>query len=174
MLRFASPRPSLICGGFLWPSVLADIFLTYSLPQPPLYPDLGLWSVEWCVPGLTHWNFAHCLEDNLGGNEPARVFPPHFWPQGWGRGRAGQNNWAEIGRQRFPGCHLAKGLSLGILWPFLGTSSWSLAQVLGKDERVGASESRREELCGVPGFRGLRSTVGSQEVPGPVSEPLQA
>lgn len=85
-LRFASPRPSLICGGFLWPSVLADIFLTYSLPQPPLYPDLGLWSVEWCVPGLTHWNFAHCLEDNLGGNEPARVFPPHFWPQGWGRG----------------------------------------------------------------------------------------
>lgn len=69
-------------------------------------------------------------------NQPG-AFPPHFWPQGWDGGWAGQNSWTRIGQQRFPGCDLAKGLSLGSLWPFLGTLSWSLAQVLGKDEFVG-------------------------------------
>jgi hypothetical protein len=34
-------------------------------------------------------------------------------------------------------------------WPFLGTQFWPLAQVLGKDECVEASEDRREEQCGI-------------------------
>ena len=80
-------------------------------------------------------------------NQPA--FPPHFWPQGWVGGGQYQAAGPGIGQQRFPGCDLAKGLSLGILEPFLGTPSWSLAQVFRKDECVGVGEGRREELCSV-------------------------
>lgn len=39
-----------------------------------------------------------------------------------------------LGSRDFPGCNPAKGLSLGTLWLFLGTLSWSFARVLGKDE----------------------------------------
>ena len=74
-----------------------------------------------------------------------------------------------IGQQRFPSCDLAKGLSLGILWPFLGTLSWSLAQVFRKDECVGAGEGRREELCSVQDSGVLDLPPDSLEVPGPVS-----
>lgn len=96
--------------------------------------------------------------------QPGPSLPTAGLGAGVGAGRAAQLD--RIGQQRFPGCDLAKGLSLGILWPFLGTLSWSLAQVLGKNEHVGAGEGRREKLCSVPGFRGLGSTVDSQEVPG--------
>lgn len=105
-------------------------------------------------------------------NQPGPSLPTSGLRAGGG-GQAGQNSWTRIGQQRFPGCDLAKERSLGILWPFLGTLSWSLAQVLGKDERVGAGEGSREELCPCVRIQGSWICHGMQEVLWPVSEPLQ-
>lgn len=98
-------------------------------------------------------------------NQPGPSLPTSGLRAGGG-GQAGQNSWTRIGQQRFPGCDLAKEMSLGILWPFLGTLSWSLAQVLGKMSVLGRVKAVGKSCAHVSGFRGLGSAMACRRFSG--------
>lgn len=114
-----------------WSSGSADSFLPHSFPSPSLS-----WVCSVVSPHLTRWNFAHCLEDNERGSEPARASLSTSGLRAGVRGEQGRTAGPGLGSRDFSGCSLAKGLSLESLWPFLGTQSWSVAQVLAENECV--------------------------------------
>lgn len=121
------PGPCSSFSGLLWSSGRADSFL------PSSHHLVLIWVCGVAVPGLTQWNFAHCLEDNEGGSEPAQ--PPSLptlapgWGGGW-QGRTAGEDWAEAlswpSRQRgclLGSCGLFWGHSLGPLPRFQGRMS---------------------------------------------------
>lgn len=123
-------QPSSLVFGLLWSLALLP-------PLPRAHLSLGYGS-----PWSDSVELCHCLEDNEGGSEPARPASLPRWPP---PGPSEQNSWQGLGRRAFL-AQPAEGLSLGILWPFLGTQSWFLAQASGEDESVGPGKSHNSSM----------------------------